>query len=560
MMGSVDTHLLRPLSDSECFALLSQIAFEKQKEYHNILEAIGREIAKKCSGLPLAAKTLGSLLRFKDTVQEWNNVLSSEIWQMEIAEFEIFPHLYLSYNELRPAVKRCFLYCAIFSIDSEINVNTLIRMWMAQGFLLGESAEKMELKGREYVQDLAMLSFFEVVDRSGHIFSCKMYRIIHDFAQFLTKSEYFIVDSTDDKGITAKEASCPYARHLVWQDDGTRVNTCFNLLQELSPVIGNLIHLRYLDPSYNSIGELPITVCDLYYLQSLILEGCEYLSKLPEEIFKLKNLRYLVVSDMSDAASIPQGLEKLTGLRTLSCFKTERGGSSLGWLKNLNQLQGHMSIIIDNLNEESDVIEAQNAALKNKNGIRSLRLQFRGEVRMDVMEALQPPPNLLGLVFEGYIGIEFPRWITMSFNKLKVFKVSHCSSLPPLGNLQSLEELYIWSIENMKYLGREFLGITGDGRAIAFPKLKSLKFYSCEEWTEWEDIRVEEEEDVVSIMPCLQDLVVSECPNLKALPHRLLRRTPLDKLDIASSVLLIEQFKSRGGYEFLSPRCRVLTW
>ncbi|KAL2516994.1 putative disease resistance protein [Abeliophyllum distichum] len=180
-----------------------------------------------------------------------------------------------------------------------------------------------------------------------------------------------------------------------------------------------------------------------------------------------------------------------------------------------------MSIIIDNLNEESDVIEAQNAALKNKNGIRSLRLQFRGEVRMDVMEALQPPPNLLGLVFEGYIGIEFPRWITMSFNKLKVFKVSHCSSLPPLGNLQSLEELYIWSIENMKYLGREFLGITGDGRAIAFPKLKSLKFYSCEEWTEWEDIRVEEEEDVVSIMPCLQDLVVSECPNLKALPHRL---------------------------------------
>ncbi|KAL2532725.1 putative disease resistance RPP13-like protein 1 [Abeliophyllum distichum] len=398
MMGSVDTHLLRPLSDSECFALLSQIAFEKQKEYHNILEAIGREIAKKCSGLPLAAKTLGSLLRFKDTVQEWNNVLSSEIWQMEIAEFEIFPHLYLSYNELRPAVKRCFLYCAIFSIDSEINVNTLIRMWMAQGFLLGESAEKMELKGREYVQDLAMLSFFEVVDRSGHIFSCKMYRIIHDFAQFLTKSEYFIVDSTDDKGITAKEASCPYARHLVWQDDGTAsipVSICsveklrsflcenylpahvlstlksvrvLNLshcrLQELSPVIGNLIHLRYLDPSYNSIGELPITVCDLYYLQSLILEGCEYLSKLPEEIFKLKNLRYLVVSDMSDAASIPQGLEKLTGLRTLSCFKTERGGSSLGWLKNLNQLQGHMSIIIDNLNEESDVIEAQNAALK----------------------------------------------------------------------------------------------------------------------------------------------------------------------------------------------------
>ncbi|KAL2532625.1 putative disease resistance RPP13-like protein 1 [Abeliophyllum distichum] len=143
MMGSVDTHLLRPLSDSECFALLSQIAFEKQKEHQSILEAIGREIAQKCGGLPLAAKTLGSLLRLKDTVQEWNIVLNSEIWQMEIAEVEIFPHLYLNYNELQPAVKRCFSYCAIFPKDLEIDVNTLIRMWMAQGFLSGETAEKM---------------------------------------------------------------------------------------------------------------------------------------------------------------------------------------------------------------------------------------------------------------------------------------------------------------------------------------------------------------------------------------------------------------------------------
>ncbi|KAL2507028.1 putative disease resistance protein [Forsythia ovata] len=215
-----------------------------------------------------------------------------------------------------------------------------------------------------------------------------------------------------------------------------------------------------------------------------------------------------------------------------------------------------MSVIIDNLNEESDVIEAQNAALKNKNGLRYLKLDFR-EVRMDVMEALQPPPNLLGLVLEGYVGIEFPRWITMSLNKLKVFTVSQCSSLPPLGNLQSLEELYIWSIENMKYLGRELLGITGDGRAIAFPKLKKLEIALCFKWTEWEDIR-KEEEDVVSIMPCLRELLVQNCPNLKALPHRLLRRTPLDELNIYKSYLLIEQYKSSGGDEFLSPTCKVV--
>ncbi|KAL2479281.1 putative disease resistance RPP13-like protein 1 [Abeliophyllum distichum] len=420
MMGSVDTHLLRPLSDSECFALLSQIAFEKKKEHHNILEAIGREIAQKCGGLPLAAKTLGSLLSFKDTVQEWNNVLSSEIWQMEIAEVEIFPHLYLSYNELLPAVKRCFSYCAIFPKDLEIHVNTLITMWIAQGFLSGETAEKMELKGQEYVQDLAVHSFFQVIEEDdliGHISSCKMHDIIHDFAQFLTKSECFIVDITDDEDITAKEAFCRNARHLSWEDHGRasspvlicsveklRSFLCAKYLpshvlgtlesvrvldlsscglHELSPEIRNLIHLRYLDLSDNPIRELPRTLCDLYYLQTLNLNQCDNLSKLPEEIYKLINLRQLLVSNLRDATSIPQGLEKLTGLRTLSCFKTERGGSKLGWLKNLNQLRGHMDIIIDNLNEESDVIEAQNAALKNKNGIRSLEFVFRGDVGMD---------------------------------------------------------------------------------------------------------------------------------------------------------------------------------
>ncbi|KAL2539168.1 putative disease resistance protein [Abeliophyllum distichum] len=204
-----------------------------------------------------------------------------------------------------------------------------------------------------------------------------------------------------------------------------------------------------------------------------------------------------------------------------------------------------MVIIIDNLNDESDAIEAQNAALKNKNGIRNMHLEFRGEVRMDVMEALQPPPNLLRLSFDGYVGIEFPRWITTSLNNLKYLRIMYCSSLPPLGNLEFLEELSI-------------LGLTGDGRAIAFPKLKSLQFFYCKEWTEWEDITEEEEEkDVVSIMPCLQRLVVFNCPNLKALPHRLLHRTPLDELDISYSNLLIEQFKSRGGYEFLSPTCQV---
>ncbi|EEF27837.1 conserved hypothetical protein, partial [Ricinus communis] len=64
----------------ECWSIFSEIAFfEKNNDERVQLEAIGREIVKKCDGLPLAAKTLGNLLRFKDSRQEWQSVLNSEV-------------------------------------------------------------------------------------------------------------------------------------------------------------------------------------------------------------------------------------------------------------------------------------------------------------------------------------------------------------------------------------------------------------------------------------------------------------------------------------------------
>ncbi|KAL0341919.1 UNVERIFIED_CONTAM: putative disease resistance protein RGA3 [Sesamum calycinum] len=128
MMGAVEIHRLGQLSNIECWELMKRVAFygRSNGDYEELQE-IGREIANKCKGLPLAAKVLGSLLRFKDTKEEWESVLDSEIWQLEEAEVEIFPHLFLSYNELSPALKRCFSYCAVFPKDWRIDVNKLIK-------------------------------------------------------------------------------------------------------------------------------------------------------------------------------------------------------------------------------------------------------------------------------------------------------------------------------------------------------------------------------------------------------------------------------------------------
>ncbi|KAG8369952.1 hypothetical protein BUALT_Bualt14G0066700 [Buddleja alternifolia] len=89
VMGSSDMniHSLRPLSDSDCWSILSQIAFQNRRDSNlEMLEEIGLEIAKKCKGMPLAAKTMGGLLRFKSGVQEWQNVLKSEMWEEKVRE------------------------------------------------------------------------------------------------------------------------------------------------------------------------------------------------------------------------------------------------------------------------------------------------------------------------------------------------------------------------------------------------------------------------------------------------------------------------------------------
>nr|GMD54460.1 putative disease resistance protein RGA3 [Ipomoea batatas] len=140
MMASVYLHRVELISDSDAWLVLSRIAFSRGRDgaYSEKLEEIGKQIAQKCKGLPLAVKVMGSLLRNKDTEEEWQYVLSKlddKFWKMEKVETCLFPHLYLSYHDLTPQMKRCFSYCVVFPKDYRIYVDDLIRIWMAQGYL-----------------------------------------------------------------------------------------------------------------------------------------------------------------------------------------------------------------------------------------------------------------------------------------------------------------------------------------------------------------------------------------------------------------------------------------
>ncbi|XP_028220227.1 putative disease resistance RPP13-like protein 1 [Glycine soja] len=117
------TYELQHLSDENCWQILARHAFghEGYDKYPS-LEKMGRKIARKCNGLPLAAKTLGGLLRSNVDAAEWNRTLNSNLW----AHDDVLPALRISYFHLPAHLKRCSAYCSIFPKQSLLDRKELI--------------------------------------------------------------------------------------------------------------------------------------------------------------------------------------------------------------------------------------------------------------------------------------------------------------------------------------------------------------------------------------------------------------------------------------------------
>ena len=75
------------------------------------------EIVRKCKGIPLVIKTIGSLLYFKNSEQEWLSFKNKDFSNVNNKEKDILPTLKLSYDHLPSHLKQCFAYCSLFPKD-----------------------------------------------------------------------------------------------------------------------------------------------------------------------------------------------------------------------------------------------------------------------------------------------------------------------------------------------------------------------------------------------------------------------------------------------------------
>nr|XP_028944069.1 putative disease resistance protein RGA3 [Malus domestica] len=103
------------LSVEDCWSILKGEAFpDGSSTLDSAREIIGRAIAEKCAGVPLVAKVLGSMMRSRNSTQEWLSIQHNKIWELPKAEDRIMSVLKLSFDNLKsPSLKQCFAYCSM---------------------------------------------------------------------------------------------------------------------------------------------------------------------------------------------------------------------------------------------------------------------------------------------------------------------------------------------------------------------------------------------------------------------------------------------------------------
>ncbi|XP_015160486.1 disease resistance protein RGA2-like [Solanum tuberosum] len=433
IMGTLQPYELSNLSQEDCWLLFMQRAFGHQEEINLNLVAIGKEIVKKCGGVPLAAKTLGGILCFKREERQWEHVRDSEIWKLPQEESSILPALRLSYHHLPLDLRQCFAYCAVLPKDTEMEKENLISLWMAHGFLLSKGNLELEVVGNEVWNELYLRSFFQEIEvKSGKTYF-KMHDLIHDLATSLFTAS---ASSNNIREISVKgyphmmsigftKVVSSYSRSHLQKFVSLRVlNLTYIGPKQLPSSIGDLVHLRYLNLSSNDrISSLPKQLCKLQNLQTLDLHDCWSLSCLPKEKSKLGSLRNLLLDSCYGLTCMPPRIGSLTCLKTLGCFAVGRKKScQLGELRNLN-LYG--SIEITHLERVKNDMDAKEANLSAKENLHSLSMKWDDDERphryeseeVEVLEALKPHSNLTCLTISDFRGIRFPDWMNHSVLK-----------------------------------------------------------------------------------------------------------------------------------------------
>ncbi|XP_058766615.1 putative disease resistance protein RGA4 isoform X2 [Vicia villosa] len=531
---------LEGLDSQKSMELFSRVAFGELKEQNDLeLLGIGRDIVKKCAGIPLAIRTIGSLLFSRNLGRsDWLYFKDVEFSKIDQHSDKIFSILKLSYDHLPSFLKKCFAYCSLFPKGFVFGKKTLIQLWVAEGFIQQSNDVRfVEDVGHEYFMSLLSMSFFQdvIIDECGGISTCKMHDLMHDLARLIAGNEYVVLEGEEANIVNrTRYVSSPTSLPVAQTSSSSyklrtfllhpqmnasnymrqsyfvsflglkllRVLTLCGLnIAAIPNSIEEMKHLRYIDLSQNNVLQnLPSGITNLQNLQTLKLSQCSELKLLPKNFNK--SLRHLELNGCVKLRRMPQGIGQLNNLQTLTLFVLHKTSTNVNELGELNNLRGRLEIkCLDFLRKSAAEIESAKVLLEKRH-LQQLELRWRYDYDFNIsspqtirdeswledemiLEALQPHCSLQKLVIDGFCGKRLPDWI-WSLSSLMVLEFHNCNGLTSLPeemcNLVSLQKLCMYNCLPLEErcarpYGEDWEKISGIREVVIRPVIPSLLKY-----------------------------------------------------------------------------------
>ncbi|KXG24140.1 disease resistance protein RPM1 isoform X2 [Sorghum bicolor] len=297
------------------------------------------------TGLPLAITVLAGILRSKLFPMEWDVIF--EQLESNGQPKPVRSIWYLAFDDLPHYLKSCFLYFASVSENVILYPDRLVRLWIAEGFVMPKKAETLEDVGFDYLKELVSRGLVQVMekDAGGSIKLVAIHNLLHAFVESEAQDSSFLeihhhanvvnpnavrrlaIQNYVDGYVHIPNAF-PKLRSLLCDfAEDQRSSSSSGELQPQS-LWGNLAELcsRACGISENVSSN---TLHGLHFLQGsrflrvVDLNGLK-MQKLPDVIGNIIHLRYLGIRN-SNLEELPSSIYKLDNLQTLDVRKTNVG-------------------------------------------------------------------------------------------------------------------------------------------------------------------------------------------------------------------------------------------
>ncbi|KAG6404849.1 hypothetical protein SASPL_132425 [Salvia splendens] len=554
-------HNMKALGSDKSWQLFLKTIDKFTSDEHKFtkeLERKGREMLKKCGGLPMAIIDVARQ-KAKQRLSgiEWEQLFDS------IDLSESLEKLEPMYDELDEDIKACFLHMSFFKENAIMREEKLEQIWAASGLDALTTLEDRYIgeEGTCYV--LLTESIVKAVNETPHqreVKRCRMNPLLHMLS--IKKAEEEIGLEIWNSNQKSQPSQNPRHRvihcgrekfnHSTNQDTKQLISLIFHggggYLEDVTPSywesfellkildledfgvktmsesIGTLIELRYLGLRNNYLTRIPRSLGDLENLEVLDID-LNFMVEVPDIIGEMGSLRNLHMSDVIFQHRLE--IDTLENLETLTNISIYDWAYEVSGLETLNHL---VKLGIEDVDENLDVgkLFASLAKLRSLQHLILRGSRFRSMPCLDEISVLY---LLERLRLDGRLdrlpsASNFPGCIR------HLILANTCLEEDPMPVLEKLSRLRRLKLRNA-FTGREMVI-----RDKGFP---CLRFLIINELWNLRNIQVGRH-----AMPILGQLEINNCPHLETVPEEIASMTAFEEFKIVTTKHIAAKIRASG--------------